>query len=160
MGALTERRWLALIFSLYFLLAVGYSLLMPIWEAPDEPAHYHIVWHLARRDRFPTLEHNYEMNQPKAFYYLGSWVIRGLDKIDTHFSDYFLPHEYKQNIRIPNRRFAWTSEQLSFSAGGAHLALAEYFSWRWSIVVYMEGLSTNSTLTNPLCASPHWLSLH
>ncbi len=114
---INERRWLALIFSLYILLAAGYSLLMPIWEAPDEPAHYHIVWHLARRDRLPTLEHNYEMNQPKVFYYLGSWVVRGLDKIDTRFSSYFLPHEYKQNIRTPVRRFDWNSDNYRFLLG-------------------------------------------
>ena len=131
MDTLNERRWFALIFSLYFLLAVGYSLLMPIWEAPDEPAHYHIVWYLARRDRFPTLQHNYEMNQPKLFYYLGSWVVRGLDKIDTHLSDYFLPHEYKENIRIPVRRFDWTSDNYRFLLG--------VYALRWMNILFGAG---------------------
>ncbi|MBC7878766.1 MAG: hypothetical protein H7Y59_16470 [Anaerolineales bacterium] len=131
MDALTERRWLALIFSLYFFLAVGYSLLMPIWEAPDEPAHYHIVWYLARKDRFPTLEHNYEMNQPKAFYYLGSWVVRGLDKIDTHLSDYVMPHEYKDNIRTPIRRFDWTSDNYRFLLG--------VYALRWMNILFGAG---------------------
>ena len=117
MGAIAERRWLVLVFSLYFLLAVGYSLLMPIWEAPDEPAHYHMAWHLARRGHFPTLKHNYEMNQPKAFYYLGAWVIRGLDKVDPHLSNYYLPHEYKENIDVPIRRFDWTADNYRFLLG-------------------------------------------
>jgi hypothetical protein len=117
MGAINERRWLALVFSLYFLLAVGYSLLMPIWEAPDEPAHYQIAWHLARLGRFPSLKHNYEMNQPKGFYYLGAGVIRGLDKVDRHFSDYYLPHEYTENINVPIRRFDWTADNYRFLLG-------------------------------------------
>ena len=117
MGMINERRWLTWIFSLYILLAVGYSLLMPIWEAPDEPAHYHIAWHLARIGRYPTMKLNYEANQPKTFYYLGAWVIHGLDKIDTHLSDYYLPHEYKQNIRTPVRRFDWTDENYRFLLG-------------------------------------------
>lgn len=117
MDPLTERRWLTSIFSLYVLLAFGYSMLMPIWEAPDEPAHYHIVWYLARRDRLPTLDQNYEMNQPKAFYYLGSWVIKALDKVDTRYSNYYVPKEYKQNIRIAERRFDWTDDNYRFMLG-------------------------------------------
>ena len=117
MDVIKERRWLVLIFSLYLLLAVGYSLLMPIWEAPDEPAHYQIAWHLARIGRLPPLKLNYEMNQPKTFYYLGSWIIRGLDKIDPHYSDYYLPHEYTENIRTPVRRFGWTHDNYRFLLG-------------------------------------------
>ena len=73
------QRWLILIFALYFLLAVGYSLLMPIWEAPDEPAHYHLAWHLATYDEYPSDEISYEAHQPRVFYILGSWVIRALN---------------------------------------------------------------------------------
>jgi len=117
MDIIKERRWLAFIFSLYILLAVGYSLLMPIWEAPDEPAHYHIAWHIARFGRLPALNQNYELDQPKSFYYLGSWIIQGLDKIDTHLSDYYFPHEYKQNIRTPVRRFDWTRDNYRLLLG-------------------------------------------
>ena len=59
-----EPRWLTVIFCLYFLLAVGYSLLMPIWEAPDEGAHFHLAWYLARKDQYATEEKNYEAAQP------------------------------------------------------------------------------------------------
>jgi hypothetical protein len=115
--AVNERRWLALIFGLYFVFAAGYSLLMPIWEAPDEAAHFHLAWYLARKGRFPTETHNYEANQPRAYYYLASFMIRGLDKIDPHYSDYFLPKEYKQNFRVPERRFDWSDANYRFLLG-------------------------------------------
>jgi hypothetical protein len=107
MDPLRERRWLVLIFSLYGFLALGYSLLMPVWEAPDEPAHYHVAWFLARRARFPSPELNYEASQPPGFYYLGSWVIRALDTVDRGYSQYYFPHENKFNIGMRVQRFDW-----------------------------------------------------
>ena len=112
-----EHRWLWTIFSLYFLLAFGYSLLMPIWEAPDEPAHYHIAWHLASRDKYPTQRHNYEAHQPRTYYYLASWVLRGINEINPQYTAYYVPHEYKHNIRVPERRFDWNEENYRFWPG-------------------------------------------
>ena len=76
---INERRWFVSILLLYLFFAMGYSLLMPLWEAPDEPAHYHLAWFFARFGNFPPLQQNYEADQPKSFYYLGAWVIQGLD---------------------------------------------------------------------------------
>jgi hypothetical protein len=105
-----ERRWLILIFALYFLLAIGYSLLMPLWEAPDEPAHYHLAWHLATYEEYPSEEINYERHQPRAYYYFGSWVIRALDSVDTELTRFRRPKEYPFTIRKPERRFEWTDQ--------------------------------------------------
>jgi hypothetical protein len=112
-----ERRWRILIFSLYTLLAMAYSLLMPIWEAPDEPAHYHLAWHLAHYKEYASQEINYEAHQPRAFYYLGSWIIRALDTVDPSLTRYIRPTEYKYNIRKPERRFEWTDENYRFVLG-------------------------------------------
>ncbi len=112
-----ERRWLTLIFVLYFLLAVGYSVLMPIWEAPDEGAHYHVSWHLMRYHEYPTLAVNYEAHQPRAFYYLGAWVLQALDNMNPEFASYHFPEEYKYNIRVPERRFDWTDENYRLLLG-------------------------------------------
>ena len=127
-----------LIISLFVLLAFGYSVLMPIWEAPDEPAHYHIAWYLARAGRYPTLKINYEAGQPRTYYYTASLVIRALDKINPRLSDYFLPFEYKHNLRKPERRFDWTSDNYRFLLGVYLLrwinivigALALWVSWK------------------------------
>lgn len=112
-----ERRWLILIFVLYVLFGVGYSLLMPIWEAPDEPAHYHLSWHLATYQEYPSYELNYESNQPRAFYYFNSWILRALDTVDPELTRFRRPKEYVFNIRKPERRFEWTDENYTFFWG-------------------------------------------
>jgi len=111
------RRWLTLIFALYFLLAVGYSLLMPIWEAPDEPAHYQLAWHFATYDEYPSQELNYESHQPRAYYYFGSWIIHALDRLDPELTRFRHPKEYPFTIRKPERRFDWTDENYDFYWG-------------------------------------------
>lgn len=134
----SERRWLIFIFSLYLLLAVGYSLLMPLWEAPDEPAHYHLAWRLARKGSYATEELNYEAIQPRPYYYLAAWTIGALDKIDPRLSDYYFPREYKYNIRVAERRFDWTAENYRFLLGVYALrwinilfgALALWLNWK------------------------------
>jgi len=133
-----ERRWLVVIFSLYFFLAAGYSLLMPIWEAPDEPAHYHIAKHLARFGKYPSFKQNYEAYQPRPYYYFASWTIRALDQINPAFTTYALPKEYKQNIRVRERRFDWNDSNYRFLLGVYTLrwinilfgALALWFNWK------------------------------
>ncbi len=140
---INERRWLVVIFSVYLFLAVGYSLLMPIWEAPDEPAHYHMAWFFARFGHFPPLTQNYEENQPKPYYYLASWVIRGLDHVDPKLSDYYLPYEYIYNIRVPVRRFDWNTNNYHFLLGVYSLrwinillgALALWLCWKAFLLV-------------------------
>jgi hypothetical protein len=113
----SERRWLILIFALYFLLAVGYSLLMPLWEAPDEGAHYHLAWYLHFKHIYPSAEKNYEAGQPRLFYYLSSFVLGVIDKINPDLTAYYFPKEYKYNIRIPERRFDWNDKNYRFLLG-------------------------------------------
>jgi hypothetical protein len=112
-----EHRWLGLIFALYFLLAVGYSLLMPIWEAPDEPAHFHLAWTIARKDRYATYDRNYEAYQPRAYYYAASLVIRALDEFNPRFSNYFLPPHQPRNLRKPIALFHWKTANYRFLLG-------------------------------------------
>lgn len=112
-----ERRGLILIFALYVLLGVGYSLLMPIWEAPDEPAHYHLSWHLETYDEYPSHELNYENHQPRPLYYFNSWILRALDTIDPELTRFRRPEEFIFNIRKPERRFDWTDKNYTFYWG-------------------------------------------
>ncbi len=112
-----EQRWLILIFALYVFLGVGYSLLMPVWEAPDEPAHYHLGWHFATYKEYPSPDFNYESHQPRTFYYFSSWVVRALDTIDPELTRFRRPEEYVFNIRKPERRFDWTDENYTFYWG-------------------------------------------
>lgn len=112
-----ERRWLIWIFALYFLLAIGYSLLMPPWEAPDEPAHYHLAWHLTHYNRYPSQEANYEAHQPRTYYYFASLILRTLNQIDSDLTWYTRPKEYVYNIRKPEPRFEWNDKTYRFLWG-------------------------------------------
>lgn len=133
-----ERRWLAWIFTIYFLLALGYSLLMPIWEAPDEPAHFHLAWTIARKDRYATYDRNYEAYQPRAYYYAASLVIRALDEFNPRFSDYYLPPHQSRNLRKPIAMFHWKPANYRFLLGVYVLrwinilfgALALWLNWK------------------------------
>src|SRR5690349_14836528 len=92
-----ERRWLISIFALYFVLGAGYSLVMPMWEAPDEGAHYHLAWYLAYKGQYAPPEMNYEAGQSRGFYYAGSLVLRALNTIDSDLTWYRFPKEFKYN---------------------------------------------------------------
>src|SRR5688572_4959843 len=162
-----ERRWLTVIFCLYFLLAVGYSLLMPIWEAPDEGAHFHLAWYLARKDQYAPEEKNYEATQPRAYYYFGSVIIRALDKINPDFSDYTYPHEFKYNIRIPERRFDWNAENYRFLLGVYMLrwvnilfgALALWLNWKAFQVITPDSPWLRITALALMALTPQYLHI-
>ncbi len=133
-----ERRWLISIFALYFVLAAGYSLLMPMWEAPDEGAHYHLAWYLAYRGQYAPPEMNYEAGQSRGFYYAGSLVLRALNTIDSDLTWYRFPKEFKYNIRVPEPRFDWSDETYFFLWGAYMLrwlnilfgGLALWLNWK------------------------------
>lgn len=133
-----ERRWLVWIFSLYILLSFGYSALMPLWEAPDEPAHFHLAWRVARNKSYPTYEHNYEAYQPRTYYYAVSLAIRALDQFNPRLSDYYLPPHNARNLRKPTPVFFWTSANYRFLLGVYLLrwvnilfgAVALWLSWK------------------------------
>ena len=55
MMAPRPRIILALILILYFALAVLFAINTPLWQAPDEPAHYNYVRYLAQKGSFPVL---------------------------------------------------------------------------------------------------------
>lgn len=47
---------LAIIVALYLVLAILYATFTPIWQVPDEPAHYNYARFLAENRRFPVLQ--------------------------------------------------------------------------------------------------------
>lgn len=101
-----ERQRIAGIVSLYALLALGYSLLVPIWEAPDESAHYRYALHLAREGSVPSRSENHEAAQPPAYYWLAGRVLLLLDALDPTWSDFYGPPS--EAGRVP--RYEWGPE--------------------------------------------------
>jgi hypothetical protein len=110
-----------LIFSLFLLFGLGYSLLVPMWEGPDEHAHFHLAWSLARRGRYPPPNMNYETNQPPLYYWLASQPLTLLDRIDPDLAAYYLPkNRFFQFIGQPVRIFDWKHSNYRF-LWGAHI---------------------------------------
>ncbi len=56
MSRLSPRHALLLILALYLALAAGYALLTPLWQAPDEPAHFNNILYIAQKGRLPVLQ--------------------------------------------------------------------------------------------------------
>ncbi|MGQ9555309.1 MAG: DUF2142 domain-containing protein [Anaerolineae bacterium] len=51
-----RRPWLVAVLAAYLLAALCYVFITPLWQAPDEPAHYNYVRHLATRLSLPILQ--------------------------------------------------------------------------------------------------------
>ena len=51
-----ERAWLGVILGGYLVIGTLYAAYTPAWQAPDEPAHYNYVRHLAERGELPILQ--------------------------------------------------------------------------------------------------------
>jgi hypothetical protein len=65
-------RLLAAILLLFVLLAVWYSLTVPLGEAPDEVPHFTYIRYLARHRGLPTTTEEHEAFQPPLYYVLGA----------------------------------------------------------------------------------------
>ena len=51
-----RRLWLVVVLAAYFLAALCYVFITPLWQAPDEPAHYNYVRDVATRLSLPVLQ--------------------------------------------------------------------------------------------------------
>ncbi|MEM7535050.1 MAG: glycosyltransferase family 39 protein [Chloroflexota bacterium] len=49
-------RWLLVILVAYAIVAVGFAIQTPRWQAPDEPAHYNYIAHIANELSLPVLK--------------------------------------------------------------------------------------------------------
>jgi len=51
-----HKIWIRLVIVVYVLVATLYAIYTPLWQVPDEPAHYNYVRALAEEGRFPIIE--------------------------------------------------------------------------------------------------------
>ncbi|MCB0109650.1 MAG: glycosyltransferase family 39 protein, partial [Caldilineaceae bacterium] len=95
------RVWLVLICIFYLIVALNFAVQTPPWQAPDEPAHYNYIAHIAEQGTLPVLRMGdydedrrgylvskhfppnesiaslrYESYQPPLYYLLGAIVYR------------------------------------------------------------------------------------
>lgn len=81
--SIPSRLLLGLILTIYFLLAVGYGLVVPLFEAPDEQLHFFTVDAIVRERRLPVAEFDslarQEAAQPPLYYLLGALLVARID---------------------------------------------------------------------------------
>ena len=76
---------LLIILALYLLITVGYSVINPLFEAPDEHFHYFTVQSIVDSGRLPVVPSKYdellgpEPAQPPLYYLLGALLIAPID---------------------------------------------------------------------------------
>jgi len=77
-----RKLWLLLILVVYTLLAIGYSVVIPLFESPDEHHHYYTLKLIALSDQLPTTYDDdiaftgQEAAQPPLYYMLVSLISR------------------------------------------------------------------------------------
>jgi hypothetical protein len=103
--------FLLLVLALYVFLAFGYAHLMPMWEAPDETAHYLYVLAMAREGQPPTLDETYEALQPPTYYWLAGQALRLLEKVDPALVG---PYRPPLSPRDALTRYDWTPSNYRF----------------------------------------------
>lgn len=97
-----------MILGLYLFLGLGYSLQVPVWEGPDEPAHYFYALHIVWQGKPPPIEKDYEAYQPSPYYWFASVPLRLLNRIDPGLVEYYLPTErHFENVGKPAPVYAW-----------------------------------------------------
>ncbi|WP_374686942.1 phospholipid carrier-dependent glycosyltransferase [Promineifilum sp.] len=73
---------LTLVLGIYLILAVGYGVVVPLFETPDEHLHYFTAEYMAREGRLPSAltpgPMGQEAAQPPLYYALGALIVRAV----------------------------------------------------------------------------------
>ena len=119
--------------GLFLILAVAYSVVNPLFEAPDEVWHFRYVTHLAEGHGLPVLDPAHpgpwrqEGTQPPLYYALAALVVAPIDTRDAAVITRRNPHaavghpgadgNFNFVVHTPRERFPWRGAVLA-----AHLA--------------------------------------
>ena len=92
------QRWIKLILIAFVILGTLYSVVVPLFEAPDEVWHYLYVKHFADGNGLPvyregtTFPMRQEASQPPLFYVLNGWATAWIDTHDAEQIVRYNPH--------------------------------------------------------------------
>lgn len=83
-----------LLATAYLALALGYSAIVPIYEAPDEPGHFHLIVHLHNNHSLPVQSFEYPTyaHHPPLFYVLAALISAPADIRDNAGLPQFRDH--------------------------------------------------------------------
>lgn len=100
-AAVAPRLAFCLVLIGYLAAGLHYNLSNPIWEAPDEPAHYEHVMYLVEHRSLPVRQARVgdQLHQPPLYYFLGSLIVGGFNLDDD------LPIK-------PNPFFIWREDRI------------------------------------------------
>ena len=103
----------------FFVQCIAYNLALPLFEAPDEGAHYIYIDYIASHGQLPDLEHmlSHEVSQTPLYYMIGAPMIAWIDRSD--FGEVFRI-EPGLNNGIVN---AHSPEERAFPPTGVTLAM-------------------------------------
>ncbi|MDX1523957.1 MAG: glycosyltransferase family 39 protein, partial [Anaerolineae bacterium] len=69
----------AIIVSIFVALGIYYSVTTPLWEAPDEPAHFGNVWYIATHKQLPVPGTFYTWHQSPLYHIIAAAFISGVE---------------------------------------------------------------------------------
>ncbi|HUF40139.1 MAG TPA: hypothetical protein VMN57_16565 [Anaerolineales bacterium] len=92
---------------------------MPIWEAPDEPAHYHYILHILENRSLPEYEDTPEAGQPPLYYLMASLPLGILQQIDREAVELYQPPSLRDEALATGslRLWDWNRDTYRFLAG-------------------------------------------
>ena len=99
-----ERWVLAAVILLYLATGVIYSVVTPVFEAPDESYHFFVVQHIVEHRSLPVQRAEtrgpweQEGSQPPLYYLIGALLVSGIDMSDA---DSLLWHNPQANVGDP-----------------------------------------------------------
>ena len=106
-----SRHPLFWIFSCYLAITIGYSVVNPLFEAPDEHHHYFTAEYIAQHGQLPVFNRpdteewlGQEAAQPPLYYLLGSLLIRPILPQDTAEKLWLNPFVQMGDASAPNNR--------------------------------------------------------
>jgi len=77
-----SRTGLRALLATYALLGLGYVILVPLWEPPDESQHYRLIVHLVRGGDWPAAVANRQAHHAPVYYRIASVPLGLLERID------------------------------------------------------------------------------
>lgn len=157
-GGWKRHTTLSAVIGLYLILATGYSVVLPLGEAPDEVSHYSYARHIAREGSLPLTEGpaSGEAFQPPLYYAVGAaisaWIPEGQFTVKGN-SDYspaavdsapnVLLHTAQESFPYRDGALAWHLIRLASVAMGAVTVWATYAQAR-KVFPARRGLATGA----------------
>ncbi len=174
------RKLFILIVLVYLALGIGYALLTPIWQAPDEPAHFNNIRHIAATRSLPILQYGdydqayleklkaekfpprlsidavrYEGHQPPLYYLLMTPLLKLLSGTSQQVQVWAL-RLVNVGIGALVILFIWLSARLLFPKRPQVALLAAGFVAFLPMHIAMSASINNDTLAEMFIAVVMW----